>query len=166
MPDITASPLAPPRRIVTSHHDDGLATVKYDSLVSPESVGDGTNLARLWCSTEHPADVSSTQDQALVNPGMPPTGSGLSAYDLPPRFEGAFHRSITLDYVVVAKGSVVLGLDGGSKVTLNEGDVVVQRATMHSWSNQTDQWARVYGIMLPAQTPVVNGKELEAAWPF
>ena len=55
-----------------------------------------------------------------------------------------------LRHCIVAKGSVVLGLDEGSRVTLNEGDVVVQQSTMHNWCNETDQWARLYGMMVPA----------------
>ncbi|RAL17390.1 cupin domain-containing protein [Aspergillus homomorphus CBS 101889] len=153
MPNSAASPLPAPRRIVAGHNDAGFATVKHDSQIHPQPVGDGINLALLWTSTEHPAD-------ALVHPGVPPTGSGFSAYDLPPQSVGVFHRSSTLDYVIVGKGSVVLGLDGGTRVTLNEEDVLVQRATMHSWNNVTDQWARAYGIMLPARAPCVSGEEL------
>ncbi|KAE8137126.1 hypothetical protein BDV38DRAFT_247261 [Aspergillus pseudotamarii] len=166
MAEPTASSLPPPRRVVTGHNANGQATVAFDSHLTPQPVGDGNNLTILWSTSEHPANVSGSEDAALSPRSWPPTGTGISAYDLPPKAEGVFHRSITLDYVIVGKGSVVLSLDDGSKVILNEGDVVVQRATMHGWSNVTDQWARIYGMMVPAQAPIVNGTELKEDWPF
>ncbi|KAE8165095.1 hypothetical protein BDV40DRAFT_309904 [Aspergillus tamarii] len=166
MTDPTASSLPHLRRVVTGHNAKGQATVAFDSHLTPQPVGDGNNLTILWSTSEHPAKVSGSEDAALSPQSWPPTGTGISAYDLPPKAEGVFHRSITLDYAIVGKGSVVLSLDDGSKVTLNEGDVVVQRATMHGWSNVTDQWARIYGMMVPAQAPIVNGKELKEDWPF
>ncbi|KAE8355718.1 hypothetical protein BDV28DRAFT_27590 [Aspergillus coremiiformis] len=161
-----ASPLPPPRRVVTGHNANGQSTVTFDSQLTPHTFGDHSNLTMIWSTTEHPADVNSPQDGALLTSGVPPKGVGMTVYDLPPKTEGVFHRSITLDYVIVGKGSVVLGLDDGSKVALTEGDVVIQRATMHSWSNPSDQWTRLYGHMMVSQAPIVNGKELEADWPF
>ncbi|KAE8364516.1 hypothetical protein BDV27DRAFT_172281 [Aspergillus caelatus] len=166
MTEATAPFLPPPRRVVTGHNANGQATVAFDSHLTPQPVGDGNNLTILWSTSEHPANVSDSEDAALSPRSWPPTGTGISAFDLPPKAEGVLHRSITLDYVIVGKGSVVLSLDDGSKVTLNEGDVVVQRATMHGWSNITDQWARIYGMMVPAQAPIVNGTELKEDWPF
>ncbi|KAE8343580.1 hypothetical protein BDV24DRAFT_149510 [Aspergillus arachidicola] len=165
MSEATAPSLPPPRRVVTGHNPNGQATVAFDSHLTPQPVGDN-NLTILWSTREHPADVNGSEDAVLSPRSWPPTGTGISAYDIPPKAEGVLHRSITLDYVIVGKGSVVLSLDDGSKVTLNEGDMVVQRATMHSWSNTTDQWARIYGMMVPAQAPIVNGKELKEDWPF
>ncbi|RDW70554.1 cupin domain-containing protein [Aspergillus mulundensis] len=177
MPESSLSPaplLPPPRRIVTGHTPTGLATVTHDTTVPPQPIGNGPHIALLWHSTTHPATINDATDQGPgAVTGMPPSGSALSAYDIPPKSEGVFHRSITLDYVIVAKGCVVLRLDDGSAVRLNEGDVVVQRATMHSWCNEGESWARVFGIMMPAEKPVVGGdggggegRELEAVWPF
>ncbi|PLB54742.1 hypothetical protein P170DRAFT_505441 [Aspergillus steynii IBT 23096] len=158
--------LPKPRRVVTGHNKNGHATVQHDSYLDVQPYGDGTCLTPFWYTGEQPADVSSPEDKARLKPSMPPTGSGFTAYDLPPQSQGLFHRSITLDYVIVAKGSLVLGLDDGSRVHLTEGDVVVQQATMHSWNNESTEWARVYGIMFPAQAPVVDGKVLENIWPL
>jgi hypothetical protein len=60
------------------------------------------------------------------------------------------HRTVSLDYGVVAKGSVVLELDDGACITLREGDTIIQRATMHCWRNESTEWARVYFIGLGA----------------
>jgi hypothetical protein len=39
-------------------------------------------------------------------------------------------------------------LDDGKKVALNEGDVVCQRGTAHSWRNESSEWARIYFVLL------------------
>ena len=46
------------------------------------------------------------------------------------------------------KGSVTLILENNQKTTLNAGDVVVQRGTLHGWKNETDEWTRMYFVML------------------
>jgi quercetin dioxygenase-like cupin family protein len=46
------------------------------------------------------------------------------------------------------KGSIVLILDNNERVTLNEGDIIVQRGTIHGWINETDEWTRMYFVML------------------
>lgn len=76
------------------------------------------------------------------------------------------HRTVTLDYIVVLEGEVVLTLQDGSRVILVKGDTTVQQGTMHSWSNESDKWARVVSVMIPAKPLVIGNKELEAVWPF
>ncbi|WP_336951169.1 cupin domain-containing protein [Sphingobium aromaticivastans] len=46
--------------------------------------------------------------------------------------ENGFHRTGTLDFVVLLEGSLTLELDEG-EVRLSPGDVVVQRDTNHAW---------------------------------
>lgn len=45
---------------------------------------------------------------------------------------------------------MVLELDDGERITLNEGDTIVQRGTMHAWRNETTEWARIYFVVLGA----------------
>lgn len=93
-------------------------------------------------------------------------GSILRIVDLPPRSTGSAHRSVSLDYVVVQKGNVLLLMDDGVKIPVREGDVVVQQATMHGWNNEGDDWARLICVLLPAKVPVVNGITLDAHFTF
>jgi uncharacterized cupin superfamily protein len=60
------------------------------------------------------------------------------------------HRTKTLDYVVVIEGEVVLLLDD-TELTLNKGDVVVQRGTDHAWENRTDKVARMAFFHIDAE---------------
>jgi quercetin dioxygenase-like cupin family protein len=48
------------------------------------------------------------------------------------------------------RGSITCILDNDEHVTLHAGDVIVQRGTIHGWQNETDEWTRVYFVMLRA----------------
>ncbi|WP_211268677.1 cupin domain-containing protein [Actinoplanes subtropicus] len=58
-----------------------------------------------------------------------------------------FHRTDSLDYAIVLDGEITLIVDEG-EVTLKAGDVAVQRATAHAWSNRTDRIARVAFVLI------------------
>lgn len=134
-----------------------------------ESIPPRPQPTKLWISAEHPAYNSAETDGDSANAGSAPDDgpkASFITYDIPPQYSGTLHRSISLDHVAVLRGSVVLGLDDGSKVTLNESDTVVQRGTMHQWNNETDQWARLLGVTIPANPVIINGTQLERKWPF
>jgi len=58
-----------------------------------------------------------------------------------------FHRTDSLDYAVVLEGEITLLVDEG-EATMRAGDVAVQRATSHAWSNRTEQTARVLFVLI------------------
>lgn len=131
---------------------------------------------------------------------LPEGGSSFRAVDIPPHSESVclyqfsasdvvlililcnymkpFHRTVTLDFGIVMKGTIVCKLDEGTR-RLKEGDVIVQRGTIHAWINDSDEWCRMYFVMLgeyisandesafphcsfkAAQKVNVNGKELD-----
>lgn len=70
-----------------------------------------------------------------------------------------FHRTDSLDYAVVLTGEITLLVDEG-EVTVRAGDVIVQRATSHAWSNRTDQSARVLFVLIG--TPPLAASEIAA----
>ncbi|KAL2842513.1 hypothetical protein BJX68DRAFT_278380 [Aspergillus pseudodeflectus] len=160
-------PTFPPvRRVVTGHDEKGSAIIKWDDLIVTKPHEGAAFVAALWSSSEAPADVSSRDDQALAETGLVNNGSIFRLVDFPPRTHGIVHRSISLDYVLVLKGSITLTLDAGLKTELKEGNVVVQQATMHGWDNETDEWTRLVVVLLPARPPVIDGKELSSDVPF
>jgi quercetin dioxygenase-like cupin family protein len=132
-----------------------------DDKLSLAPLPTGWGIRSVWASDTHPADPNSHEDKSLLNMGFHPTGSSLNIVDIPPQSKGDIHRSLTLDYTVVLKGRITLVLDDGSRTSLGEGDVVVLQAGMHAWDNETDQWARLMGVLLPSKPPLVNGEELE-----
>jgi hypothetical protein len=64
---------------------------------------------------------------------------------------------------IVMSGEVVLVLDDEKEITMKQGDIAVQRGTIHAWRNYTDQWARIYFILLAAEPLKIGGKELGGA---
>lgn len=56
------------------------------------------------------------------------------------------HRTESIDYGIVLSGEIVLLLDD-SEVHLKTGDVVVQRGTVHAWTNRTDTICRMAFIL-------------------
>lgn len=67
-----------------------------------------------------------------------------------------FHRTESIDYAMVLEGEITLVLDIG-ETTLRAGDVIVQRATAHAWSNRTTENARV-AFVLVGTHPVSPGE--------
>lgn len=57
-----------------------------------------------------------------------------------------FHRTESIDYAVVLEGEITLLVDEG-ETTLRAGDVAIQRATAHAWSNRTDKVARMMFVL-------------------
>lgn len=56
------------------------------------------------------------------------------------------HRTESIDYGIVLDGQIVLLLDD-SEVVLEQGDMVVQRGTIHAWTNRTDRITRMLFIL-------------------
>ncbi|GJE89126.1 cupin domain-containing protein [Phanerochaete sordida] len=162
----TPAALAPVRRIVTGHTSDGKAVVAADDPVpSYPFRGSTTHFTDLFWQEGFPADNSSnglsravtTHDTEIVNA----KGSLLRAVDMPPHTESVFHRVNTIDYGVLISGSLVLVLDDNKRVLMKPGDVIVQRGTIHAWVNDTDEWTRMYFVLIPANKVEAGGKELE-----
>lgn len=62
------------------------------------------------------------------------------------------HQTHSLDFGLVVKGEVVLELDDGVQEVVKQGELVVQRGTIHAWINNSDDWNRIMFVMLPAKT--------------
>ena len=61
------------------------------------------------------------------------------------------HRTQTLDYAIIVEGEIYLVLDE-SEHLMHAGDVAVQCATNHAWSNRSDKNCRVAFILLGAKS--------------
>ena len=60
------------------------------------------------------------------------------------------HRTETLDYAIVLQGRITLLLDD-SEVSLEAGDVVVQRGTNHAWVNRGPGICRIAFILMSGE---------------
>jgi hypothetical protein len=53
-----------------------------------------------------------------------------------------------VDYGIVISSTITCIFDDGKRVRMGVGDVVVQRGTIHGWLNETNDWVRMYFILL------------------
>ncbi|THH13838.1 hypothetical protein EUX98_g9676 [Antrodiella citrinella] len=61
-----------------------------------------------------------------------PEGAVVRVFDYALGVSAPMHRTESLDFGILHSGSIVLTLEGGVTKTLNRGDVIVQRGTIHS----------------------------------
>ncbi|MEQ8196358.1 MAG: cupin domain-containing protein [Rhodospirillales bacterium] len=63
------------------------------------------------------------------------------------------HRTDTVDYVVALNGECVTLLDEDEEVAMKPGDVMVQRATWHGWTNRSNQPCQIAFVLTGAKAP-------------
>ena len=66
-----------------------------------------------------------------------------------PRHPG-FHKTDTIDYVIVLEGEIYALMDEGERL-MRAGDVLIQRGTNHAWSNRTDKPCIVMFVLIDAK---------------
>jgi uncharacterized cupin superfamily protein len=87
----------------------------------------------------------------------PENGTQFGVVEIPPAdrartIEPLWHRTRTVDYVVVLSGEIELMLDD-KVVHLNAGDTVVQQATNHAWINRGAEPCRLLFVLIDAKAP-------------
>lgn len=152
---------------------DGLATV---SFAFPKVPDYGTT--ELWRTTSAPADATANDPCRRPVTIMPPRNGTvfrmvqfpsdslfLDDFDPHAAFgalpDGAdhikdrevrnatMHKTDSVDYAVVVKGEIYAVMEAG-EVLLRAGDTLVQRGTVHGWSNRTDEVALVAFVLVDA----------------
>lgn len=167
------------RRIVTSHDEDGKSTFIFDgnagSVKEMESMP-GLVLTDLWQTSGAPADNTGNDDTVdrpvVLEPPkngtifriveFPPDEVWRSGADTDKAFEsiGAghatqhaddpmMHKTSTVDYLIVLKGEIWAILEDGETL-LKQGDVMVQRGTVHSWSVRTKEPCLLAAVLVNA----------------
>ncbi len=166
------------RRVVTGHDGDGKAVVLLDGPppVDVRVEEGGVGLAELWATCEMPVSNSGNAETVDVPQPIAPSRDGtiFRIVEFLPEGErvieadstqaflaiggaevrdsprhGGMHRTSSIDYAVVLSGKIDLLLDEDD-VTLEAGDVVVQRGTFHSWANPYDQPCRIAFVLVDA----------------
>jgi quercetin dioxygenase-like cupin family protein len=64
-----------------------------------------------------------------------------------------FHRTNTIDYVVVISGEIYALMDEGERL-MRAGDVLVQRGTNHAWINRSNGVARLAFVLIDAKPAI------------
>jgi mannose-6-phosphate isomerase-like protein (cupin superfamily) len=113
------------RRVVTGHDEDGRAMVAIDEIaenvLSRRAGHQGTVV---WSTGESPADNMDPEDGA--------SRTLATSDDNGTVFRIVKYDPGVADYAVVMSGEITMGLDVG-EVHLRQGDVLVQRGTIHNW---------------------------------
>jgi quercetin dioxygenase-like cupin family protein len=152
------------RRVVTGHTADGKAVVIQDDVVRGLPVAGGdAQFAIVWKTVQAPVNNDDPTDRSGEPTGLvEPNGSILRMVDLAPHTRSPMHRTDSLDYGIVLTGEVDIELDGGKRTRVHQGDVIVQRGTIHAWINPSSKPCRIAFILLGAKPATVNGRPLPA----
>ena len=159
------------RRIVTGHTPEGKSTVLYDSsmplLEADRTAGArqedraGAPSAVIW-TTQGPVNNDDRSDTALRKVGTAESdGTVFRIVRNAPGVAPRHHRTNSIDYAVVISGSMEMELDNET-VRLNEGDVLVQRGTIHNWVNNGTEPCVIAFVLIGARPATVNGTPLPA----
>lgn len=165
-----AKNLPGPAVFVTGHNSAGKAVLHSERPASWGTYEDGAmQMAVAWTTDSFPVDVSRDQDLAAHDARMAagsmglvaPGGTVLRFVDFSPGYECMMHRTVSVDFGIVLEGEVISKLDSGTETHMRRGDVMVQRATMHSWKNPSaSHWARMVFCLQDCQAPRVHGAVL------
>lgn len=157
MIDVTAV-----RRVVTGRTPDGRSTTLFDGpsphLHEPPEYPT-FRFTDLWAAAAAPAEVDGDADAAAgpTQLAPPPPGNVFRVVEIAPDPPGwdprdGFHATDSIDYVYVLSGEIRCLLEDG-EVRLRRGDVLVQRATRHAWSNPGPEPCVLLSTMVSAAPP-------------
>lgn len=148
------------RRVVTGHNDDGKAVIVTDEICSNfASKRTGQAGAVIWTTDCSPADNSDPLDGSTRQVGTTlHNGTVFRIVSYDPGVLPRIHRSNSIDYAVVLDGSIVMELDDGVRTTLNKGDVLVQRGTIHNWVNEGEKPCVIAFVLVDAKPLEVSGR--------
>jgi hypothetical protein len=171
-PTTTTIPTKPVRRIVTGHDAAGRSIIVSDGPTpNVYAAPFGPSYAQVpWAlgPAAAPGD-----EPAPAGHHFPPSAPGstiLRIIDFPPddqvdveklhqvfdsydaRGKGDqrhffFHKTESVDFAVCLEGEVYALLDEGETI-MRPGDVLIQRATNHSWSNRSDKHCRMLFVLI------------------
>ena len=155
----------PLRRIVTGHDEHGNAIVKIDEIAQHWREGrPGGTILNVWTTDTAPANNSLDTDGGMREGKftMIQNGSVFRILDFKPGLERRMHRTDSIDYIVVTSGEIDMELDNGVEVHLKQGDVMVQRGTIHNWINRGTETCVMAVILIHADPVKAGGKVLNA----
>lgn len=134
------------KRVITENGKDGKSRILVEEALQPYQLIWETNAER-WLGFEPAARADMLDFRAghtVVRQLEIPPESVMAEYlkaGVPGLDANGFHRTGTLDYLILIEGRLRLDLDEGS-VELSSGDIVVQRDTNHAWRNPDDTPAK------------------------
>lgn len=158
--DSTGIDISNVRRVVTGHDVEGRSTAFLDAPcphLRELAEFPTFRFTDLWVAKSSPATNRGNVDEASGEVDHLPSAGGnilriLEVSPDPPgvdMHEAGMHATDTLDYVYVLSGTITCILETG-EVDLSRGDVLVQRGTVHAWSNRSNQPCVMLGVLVDA----------------
>lgn len=169
------------RRVVTTHDKSGKAVVMFDDILPVGGGEPELNIKAytIWVTEDTPADNAEPADAAKKKVGIPPPDNGSifrivefgpmteEMKNLDPHFltkalghepdpskpaprHPGMHKTRSIDFAVVMDGEIDMMLDD-SEVHLKQGDVLVQRGTIHAWANRGTKPCRMAFVLVDAK---------------
>jgi len=151
------------RRVVTGHDAQGRATVLIDEQVKNiVSSRPGSQANVVWTTEGFPIDNDGSDDASTRQTGTTlPGGTVFRVVEFGPGVSPRNHRTDSVDYAVVISGEIDMVLDTQT-VHLKQGDVLVQRGTIHNWVNNGTQPCTIAFALIDAKPVTAGGKVLKA----
>ena len=151
------------RRVVTGHDDSGRAVVTIDEISrNVISRRPRHESCVIWSTGSFPSDNASALDGgARPVASTDPGGSVFRIVEYAPGVAARNHRTESIDYAVVMAGEIDMEIDGAT-VHLRQGDVLVQRGTMHNWHNRGAEPCIIAFVLIAAQPVERAGRILGA----
>jgi quercetin dioxygenase-like cupin family protein len=157
-------------RVVVTGYENGKSTIIQNSL--SDNISEhipGLVIADIWSTDTMPVDLTkTTKIENTALPAVPKNGSYFRYVTIPPDTaimkhlnisydqhshnskHPLMHKTETLDYIIILSGEVYLILEE-QETLLKAGDIVIQRATEHAWSNRTKNPCIQLSILLDAR---------------
>ncbi|MDB5570399.1 MAG: cupin domain protein [Hyphomicrobiales bacterium] len=150
------------RRVVTGHDSQGRAIVLTDEIANNViNNRPGAHSAVIWSTDQFPVNNDGDADPTAQRIGTTlENGTVFRVVRYEPGVTPRRHRTDSVDYAVVISGQIEMELDDGVVATLKQGDVLVQRGTVHNWVNKTNEVCIIAFVLVSAKPVTVDGKEL------
>ena len=143
------------RRVVTGHDKNGKARVIIDELsdnVISRRAGQQSTV--IWATDQTPPNLEALND---LSPDVKSTTVANGTVFRVSRFEPGVaprnQRTASMDYAVVLSGQIDMELDDGEVVNLRAGDVLVQRGTVHNWTNPGTEPCIIAFVLMACPLP-------------
>lgn len=171
--------LRPVRRIVTGENALGKSVFVSDAPTPNHTDGKGSPPAQVvWATGEAAAPGADPAPAGQAFAFHSKGGSLLRVVDFPPdenydtqelarfldehgvRDHGNarhfwFHKTPSLDYAIVLDGEIYALMDEGETL-MRAGDILIQRATNHSWSNRSGKPCRMAFVLLDLEPRAIG----------
>lgn len=166
------TPIRLVRRIVTGENEQGRSVITSDAPAQNITRTDNSPLVAqvLWATGAGAAGGNDPAPEGHEFGFHSDGGSVLRIVDFPPddQYDTAemlefldankvrdtgkprhfwFHKTHSLDYAIVLEGEIYAMVDEGETL-MRQGDVLIQRATNHSWSNRSHANCRMAFVLI------------------